>query len=162
MIVDREGDLVMTDGEVLMLDVGGFLLKPKPAEIAERVDRVFALLDRKAKRLGRQAIWLPQAPHPGLLPIAIVPLEPVAAKLNGQPVNLEVEQTVSPDGVITLTAECVQPPASFQAAWIEPPPEIFPSLARAEPRPGGVTKRAGTLLLLDLTEQQQLDSCTGR
>ncbi len=110
MIVDREGDLVVTEDGSLMLNVGGFLLKPKPKELHERSDWVYALMVRRGQR--------------------VVPADP--------------------------------PPASFQAAWIEPPPEIFPSLARAEPRPGGVTKRAGTLLLLDLTEQQQLDSCTGR
>ncbi len=81
MIVDREGDLVMDLSEKIKLDVGGFLMKPTPMEIAERVDLVFALLDRKAKRLGRQAIWLPQAPHPGLLPIAIVPLNYVQPSL---------------------------------------------------------------------------------
>ncbi len=170
MIVDREGDLVVTEDGSLMLDVGGFLMKPTPEEIHARSDWVYALMVRRGQRM--------------------VPADP--------------------------------PPASFQAAWIEPPPEIFPSLARAEPEvlvlplpvgwqgenlepvgedwdgtlkplkdlmtapdcrnppmcrcrvlpwvnipvvqfmPGEPLPAAVTSPSLELTEPQQLDSCTGR
>ncbi len=83
MIVDREGDLVLTDEDnLLRLDVGGFLMLATGEEIEQRMPQRQALRWRQMDRAGFKL--------------------------------------------------------------------------------GGVTKRAGTLHLLDLTEPPQPDCCAGR
>ncbi len=128
MIVDREGDLVVTEDGSTMLDVGGFLMKPTPMEIAERVDLVFALIDRKSKRMGKR-------------------LEPVGEDWDG---------TLKPLKDLMTAPDCRNPPMCRCRVlpWVNIPVVQF---MPGEPLPAAVTSPS-----LEMTEPQQLDSCTGR
>ncbi len=110
MIVDREGDLVLTDEDnLLRLDVGGFLMLATGEEIEQRMPQRQALRGRQLARIGFKMESIKLGPRWRMEPA-------VTATVNGRPVNLEVEQTTLPDGTIQLVAvtspspELTEPP----------------------------------------------------
>ncbi len=143
MILDREGDLVLTDEDnLLRLDVGGFLMLATGEEIEQRTPQRQALRGRQLAKLGLK-------------------LEPVAEDGTAIKFHLEPVTGLSPMAKAYRAYKDAKAIKHSRA-------EVFPlrepkyQRVRADILPDGTIQLLETLPLPELTEPPQPDCCVGR
>ncbi len=112
MIVDREGDLVLTDEDnLLRLDVGGFLMLATGEEIEQRMPQRQALRYRQMDRAGFKLVPVRLGPRWRMEPARVLPWVniPVVQFMPGEPLPEPVMVVDPPTEGPTYLEQLVKP-----------------------------------------------------